>query len=364
MSKAKTEKTKGTLTGRIESLKERLVERTKDIADKNEAKKHEEKLKIAKVWEEYRKTIEQLSPVATSLDTCFGMVSDYFNPGKGEKQPLFLSAGNEGFKFKSMVRDEADASFVWDVVFGPYNFLVDFSIMEAGCALQGMWEEQILGTLEGVGRDKASQILFNKSDGVVWKFLAGPAQPFVVKSKNGYSARKKSGRSIPFNPEFFDFLNAGAENITVSRTDYEVSMKTLPLQVNKGARSEPYGSIISVDCQDGKASLENYNYPQSKTFHWSPDKCGDVTLKILLPDIALTKTYEGQMGFAKCLSDFRYGTRTFKAEEFPDEQKRLTDMGISWIRLSYWISGKKAVVQLLEKSSLQTPGEIVPCWSR
>jgi len=89
-----------------------------------------------------------------------------------------------------------------------------------------------------------------------------------------------------------------------------------------------------------------------------------VTLKILLPDIALTKTYEGQMGFAKCLSDFRYGTRTFKAEEFPDEQKRLTDMGISWIRLSYWISGKKAVVQLLEKSSLQTPGEIVPCWSR
>ena len=364
ISKAKTEKTKGTLTGRIKSLEEKLVERAKDVADKNELKKHEENLKVAKVWEEYGKTIEQLSPVASSLDTCFSMVSGYFNPGRGEKQSPFLSAGNQGLKFKSMVRDEANAPFVWDIVFGPYNFLVDFSIMEAGCALQGKWEEQILGTLEGVGRDKATQILFNKSDGAVWKFLAGPAQPFVVKSKNGYIVRKKSGRSIPFNPEFFDFLNAGAEHITVSRTDYEVAMKTLPLQVNEGTRSEPYGSIISVDCQDGNASLENYNYPQSKTFHWSPDKCGDVTVKILLPDLVLTKTYEGQMGFAKCLSEFRYGTRTFKAEEFPDEQKRLTDMGISWIRLSYLISGKKAVVRLLEKSSVQTPEEIIPCWSR
>lgn len=358
------EKEKGTLRAKVESIKEKFVQEKKEIVDRQEVKKLEEKLKIVKVWKDYDKAREQLSPVAISPDTCFRMVSDYFNPGADEKQSPFLVVHTEGFKLKSMMQDMGDAPFVWNLVLGPFNFLVDYGVMEAGCAMQDKWEDQILGVLQGAGREKAPQLLFNKTDGAVWKFIGGPVKPFISRSKNGYIARKVFDRSVPFNPEFFDFLNGGAQSVAVSRPEYAVTMKTLPLQVNKGARLEPYGNIIALDCSEGKVSLENYNYPQSKTFRWNPDKCGDVTLKILLPNLVLTKTYEGSLGFARFLSEFRYGIRDFKAEEFPSEQQRLKDMGISWIRLSYWMSGKKAVVELLKDVSVQAPAEIIPCWSR
>jgi len=361
ISKAEEEKAKGTLAGKIEVVKEELVGKAKETVDGKEAKKYEEKLKVAKVWEEYEKSLVQLLPVTTSRDTCLTMVSEYFQQGGGEKQPAFLYAYNEGYKLKSMMGEHGDDRVVWDLVFGPFNFLLDYGIMNAGCILQDKWVEQVLGALEGVGGDKALQVLFDKSDGAVWKFVEGPAKPFVMKSKKGYVARKSHERTIPFHRDFYDFLNAGTERIAVSRPDYDVTMETLPLEVNEGSNLKPYASIISLDCSGGKVSLENYNYPQSRIFKWNPDKCGDVTLKILLPDMVLTKTYEGPMGFPVFLSGFSYGIRTFRAEDFPEQQKRLTDMGISWIRLSYKISGKAAVVQLLKSTSVTIPEEIVEC---
>jgi len=364
ITKSEKEKKKGTLTAKIEGVKEIFLQETKEVGNKEEAKKLEEKLKIAKVWGDYEKALEQLSPLATSSETSFRLVSDYFKQGSEDKPSPFSTAHNESFKLKSMMQEKGDTAFFRDTVFGPFQFLIDYSIMETGCVLQDKWEEQILGALQGAGREKAPQLLFNKSEGAVWKYIDGPAKPFVVGSKNGYIARKVFDRSVPFNPEFFDFLNGGAESIATSRQEYTVTMKTLPIQVNKGARLEPYGNIITLDCPDGKISLENYNYQQSKTFRWNPDKCGDFTLKILLPDLVLTKTFEGSLGFARFLSELKYGVREFKAEEFPSEQQRLKDMGISWIRLSYRISGKKAVVQLLKDATVQAPAEIVPCWSR
>jgi len=364
ISKAQEEKAKGTLAGKVEGIKEKVVGKAREVIEKKDVKKYEEKLKIAKVWEDYLKALAQLSPAASSRDTCLTMLADYFTQTEGEKKPLFLVAHNEGFKLKSMMKAEGDIPLVWNIVLGPFNFLLDYGIMETGCALQDKWGEQVLGALEGVGREKSSQVLFNKSNGVVWKYINGPAQPFITKGKNGYIARKNHDKSVQFNSEFFDFLNAGAQSVIVYQPDYSVTMKTLPLQVNKNARVEPYGSVVSLECADEKISLENYNYPQSKTFRWSPEKCGDVTLKILLPELVLNKTYEGPMGFPRLLSEFRYGVRTFNAEEFPNEQKRLKDMGISWVRMSYQIAGEKAVLKLLKSTSVRTPEEIVPCWSQ
>jgi type VI secretion system protein ImpL len=363
-AKVEAEKAKGKLTGKLEDVTERLVEKTREIGAEKNVKEYENRLEIAGVWKNYEKALAQLLPATTSHEVCFNMVSDYFKQESGEKIPAFLNVHNEAFKLKSMTQEYGDAIAVWDIVLGPLNFLLDYGIMDAECTLQKKWEEQILGTIKSAGSDKVSDVLFNKSDGIVWKFVSGPAQPFVMKSKKGYIARKSHDLTIPFNSDFFDFLNVGERNIAVLRSDYVVTMETLPLTVNNGANIKPYGNVISLNCPDKEVSLENYNYPQSRIFHWKPDKCGGVIVRIFLPDLVLTKTYKGPMAFPSFLSEFGDGTRTFRADEFPDEKKRLSDMGISWIRLSYSISGKEEIVELLKSRAVQAPDEIVPCLLR
>jgi type VI secretion system protein ImpL len=208
-------------------------------------------------------------------------------------------------------------------------------------------------------------MLFDKSDGLVWKFLGQPAKPFVGRSDSGYFARRDfRNKAIPMGGDFIHFLNSGSTGFVNVQPRYSISLETLPLDVNDEASVEPYAGILTVNCADAPQVLKNYNYPSRAQITWSPETCGDVLLEITLPRLTLKRRYPGKTGFPSFLKDFREGSRTFQAMEFPENQQDLEHLGIQWIKVSYKIDGADSVLRLLDRLPAAAPASIVSCWSR
>ena len=366
LAKAEEQAEKPSLAGKIKAEEQKALQQVQKV-NPQEMKELERRLDSVKLWRDYRKALDQMAPLVINPEMSFRACSEYFlfqgNPA--DAQPLFTQAQGSYVKLRGTLPTAGGEAFLWDIVSGPLNFLIDYSMLETACYLQAQWSEQVLGGIRGTSKEKAAQILFDQKDGLVWKFLEGPAKPFVKKDRKGYLPREANKNAIPFHDAFFRFIKGGAERVINFQPDYYVKMESIPIETNAEAKVMPYGNVLSVQCAAEKTVLKNYNYPQKKTFHWRPDRCGDVTLQILLPDdLVLTRVYEGDLGFAKFLQDFQSGSRTFKAAEFPDQEKTLARLGISWIRVSYVIADYEPAVQLLKEGLKEVPAEIVYCWSR
>lgn len=357
LAEIEKKKKNGSILGRIESTTESIVQTTMGKFDEKKAQEAELRTRLAVIWEEYATSLEQIAPAVTSKEMCFQMISEY-------KLSPFALAESKHLQLTNLLQNLGELPFVWGIVLGPQRFLTAFCVKETACVLQERWEEEVVGGAAGADSENIGQILFAKTDGLVWKFINTTGQPFISRGSSGYQTRKEFQGLIPFNSGFFSFLDSGAENVLNYQPTYYVTIETLPLDVNNEAKVSPYGCILSLQCAEEKLVLDNYNYPQKQTFNWSSDNCGNVSLSILLPEITLNKNYEGKLGFANFLTEFRDGSRTFNAEEFPGEVDELKKMGISWIRLSYKITGGQPVIRLLEKFPSSVPGEIVACWSR
>jgi len=365
MVELKQAKTKESLAAKVEKSAQKLKGSLEKMTSQK-TKELELRYKTAKVWENYLQELEKIAPAATSSEISFHMVSNYFSfqsdpPKDGSP---FQLAYTDYTKIKNLMQKKGRAQFIWDIVIGPLRFLEDFCVMEAACVLHAQWEDQVLGGIKGVKDEKLPLTLFDAKDGLVWKFVSGIAKPFISRNRHGYFAHKALDRTIPFKETFFEFLNNGIDEAVDPQSQFNVEMETLPLEVNEDVSEEPYACIVCLQCADKRTCLENYNYPQNQTFKWDPTKCGDITIKILLPGLTLMKKYTGSLGFAHFLSEFRDGSRTFLAEEFPESEELLKEKGISWIKLSYKISGSDAVIALLHKVPPKVPDDIVFCWSK
>jgi type VI secretion system protein ImpL len=145
------------------------------------------------------------------------------------------------------------------------------------------------------------------------------------------------------------------------QSDHSVAVQTVPIEVNSDAVVRPVGNVLSLQCSDGTAILKNYNYPDARSFVWSPEKCGDTILKVMFPDFTLTKIYRGRTGFPTFLSDFSSGARTFKATDFPESRTALTKAGVTWIKVRYRIDNAQPVITALKKSSKKAPAVVADC---
>jgi len=351
------EKEKKSLLDKIETKKVSLVKQTLGKIDRQKARELKLRQDAALIWIEYTEALAQIAPALTSRILCFQMVSE------NSMSPL-TDADNKFLKLKGLLDKNESNAIVWTHVTAPQRFMADYIFMEATCVLQELWDEQVLGGIQGVESDKIPGLLFAESDGLILQFIETTGKPFITRNIKGYYSRNVAGRTMSFKAGFFDFLNKGPDSIVSYEPEYIVAMETLPLEVNDEAKTKPHACILGLQCADGKHFLENYNFPQSQTFHWSPEQCGDVTLTILFADTKITRRYEGAMGFAQFLSEFRDGSRTFRADEFSRDRQFLNNNAVSWIRLSYKISGSAPVVRLLEKKPLRIPMEIVDCRSK
>ncbi|MEW5725165.1 MAG: hypothetical protein AB1896_18775, partial [Thermodesulfobacteriota bacterium] len=87
-----------------------------------------------------------------------------------------------------------------------------------------------------------------------------------------------------------------------------------------------------------------------------------VTLKILVSDFTLSKTYSGVNGYPDFLEEFRDGSRTFTPADFPERQAALEKMGVTEIKVTYIIEGAAPVQRLEQAASFPIPLSVARCW--
>ncbi|MCD6352674.1 MAG: hypothetical protein J7M06_00475 [Proteobacteria bacterium] len=337
-------------------------EKVKTPAADNLNKKH---LQATSAFNDYLKNLEELLPVSSARSLAYKAASEFFpySLKPSESKSPFFSAYGEIQKIKAYLTAGGNNPVSLSLLSGPLNFLVYFVSMETACSLQHDWEDIVLGGIQGVSKDKLPALLFGK-EGVVWKFVNGPAAPFLGRNQMGYFAKKARGARIPFKSTFFSFLTQGNEGRTVIQPEYTVQAEALPIDVNFGAKKEPYAVILLLDCAKGKTLLKNYNHPASQTFKWSPDDCGDVTLQIFFEGLVLTKTYNGHYGFPQFLADFRSGSKTFTPTDFVKYKEILGRMNISEIKVSYKFAGSENVIRLLKEVPSKVPEVVATCWDQ
>lgn len=138
---------------------------------------------------------------------------------------------------------------------------------------------------------------------------------------------------------------------------YTIAMETVPMGVNDSAQIKPIAGIMWMKCNEEVIRFENNNYPESISFEWVPATCGEVVIIIQFPEITCIKEYPNFYEFVK---DFNYDSRTFNADEFPEQKDALLKKGISTVTLSYIFKGDLPKLDEKKTDKKSIPGKQVP----
>ncbi|MBI5520498.1 MAG: hypothetical protein HY916_10635 [Desulfovibrio sp.] len=249
---------------------------------------------------------------------------------------------------------------IWQIVNGPLIYLVTLATDESACALNQLWEAQVLSEVRNVPESEQWEALFGQK-GLVNAFVDGPAKPFLRRNSRGWYCGNWMGVPFPFEVSFLQFLDAGALKRQQLQPKYTVRLEALPTNVNIDAKSEPNYVSLKLQCASKTQQLTNYNYQDSLEFVWEPNTCGDVTMEIVFREATLKKTWPGPFGFRDFLRDFRNGRQVFVPRDFPDRQGVLETLGVTSIQVNYNISGAGAVLNLSDYPALRLPQNVATC---
>ncbi|MCI5167428.1 MAG: hypothetical protein D3903_15365, partial [Candidatus Electrothrix sp. GM3_4] len=305
---------------------------------------------LASAWNKYQKALIALEVATPYQEKTFQVMSNWFreavNPG--DDLSLYGKAYQAVGILHGLAKGKYENSFAWRLVESPFDFLAEFGLKESAAVLQDHWMEQVVAQAEVVDKNKLIGALFEKENGVVWKFVKGSGGPFLQNTVHGYQSRDVFGSSLALEPALYTFLDQGASVVINRQADYRVKITNRPMKVNRDATEEPKTSVITVQCADDEIVLENDNYPRTQNFTWSPDTCGDVNLTIEFPGATLHKNYKGNMAFAHFLAAFVDGALRLTPADFPKEEGHLRNANIREIILTYALSGQNPVLRLLE----------------
>ena len=256
----------------------------------------------------------------------------------------------------------------WGLLTQPLNLLWKYTVSRAGCHLQKLWDEQVLAETQGVyDRRRMVDLLFGDK-GFVDRFNKEFAHPFIqLSSRRGYYARSLRDCRIAFRSAYFGFLASGKKWMRESggqvRSNYPVELVALPTDVNIDAKVKPHMTQLVVQSDRGDMELVNRQYPIEAKFNWAPAAGGDVSLQIMLGDIALTKTYTGYCAFGKFLSEFHSGRRVFTVRDFPEYASAFHRMAVREIEVTYQFQPSQVdpILRLLKSAPGRPPTHIVAC---
>jgi type VI secretion system protein ImpL len=339
----------------------------KNIGREAGAKELNTRMAVGGACQDYRNSLEAITPATASRNLAYQLAAQTFGEDQVTGKSHFYTASTAIAKLKNNMAAGASDELFWQLLHGPFDFLWTYVRRESACQLQAMWEEQVLAPTLGMSPQQAMPVLVGP-DGLAWRFMKGPAAPFMTGSMYGYRVKEALGGTVPLQNSLFSFLGKGAQaQATVMAMgrpqQFNIGIKGLPTDGNVEAAIKPHASRLELQCGGNSQTLVNHNYPVSKTFYWSPDSCGDVVLQIEVGDVVLTKHYLGQDGFPNFLKDMRGGKRTFLAREFPGEKNALVRMGVKYITLNYRFTGSGAVLKQTATLSGQAPRSIAQCWT-
>jgi type VI secretion system protein ImpL len=359
---------------KIQAGAESLIKKSEDKAemavrslvskvDKAEAERVAGMQEASTKLEAYRKALGDMIPAVASQEAAFQFVSQsVVQEGSPDTKSPVAAASQVLAQINALLGDtEGDRGTLATLTGGPLIFYIYYASELAGCELQRLWEGQVLAESGNIPAGKLRAALFDKTQGLVWKFTTGPAKPFLIRDLKGFHPRSWFNRPFPFQAEFLSFLNSGSVETQEVQPEYTVTVKTVPTSVNQGATDAPYLTTLTLNCETGPQALQNYNFLAQAQFKWKPGGCGTTTLTIEFPGLTLTRTYQGTNGFAVFLRDFRTGLKVFTPEDFPMEKDLLTGMGVKQISVAYRFEGNVPVIKLIETMPTRVPQSIIPC---
>ncbi len=260
--------------------------------------------------------------------------------------------------------DAPSDQVIWQLIGGPLHALIHYTLEQASCTLQKDWDKDVIWRTQMVlGESELNKQLFGPQ-GSVWAFADGPASPFIKRTGRTFVPTKTLGYAMPFTAGFFPFLNQSVgtrvDQLVKEQNAEKAKGKAIrltitgrPLGVNPGATAKPYAATLKIQCSSGDVNLNNFNFPVSETFSWSPEQCGDVSLQLKVDTVTLTKKYPGSMGVVNFIQDFVDGQKSFSPNDFPGAKKKLDALGVSAINVRYDFVGHEDLLKLAETINYQ-----------
>jgi len=350
-----------------EGGKKLLTSIRKNVGQQTGARQLEDQMATAKASREYCGALRAIIPALASRSQAFQLASQTFGeePATG-KSPCY-AANFAAARLQAGLSGPVADPVVGRLVNGPLDFLWTYLRREGAARLQGLWEEQVLAPTVGMTEQQAIPALLGP-DGLAWRFVKGPAAPFLIRSLSGYGAKDTLGGKIAFENALFSFMGKGARAqatvLAMGRPQhYSVGIRGLPTDANAEARVKPHATRMEIQCGGTSQVLVNSNYPVGRTISWSPEACGDVSFQIEIGDVVLTRHYLGPQGFPDFLKDLHGGRRSFGVREFPGERSALERMGVKTITVHYQLIGSAAVLQQSAALSGQAPRSIARSWT-
>ena len=358
LAETEIKKEEGSLLAKLSLTKEKITDKLEKSSEKvyepvnsKDADDLEYRMKFAEVWNEYVNSLKTMSPATSYNEKCFHMFADFFKVlSDPSKQPEPFNLTHDSLiKINSFLKQTEASPVVQVLIRGPFDFLTTYGIHQSVTYLQDKWEAIVLSAAYSTDPDKYYVTMFDKTSGVIWRFINEEAAAFIDQNKSGYLPKTAFGLQLPFNSQFFKLLNKGEQLTFEKQDEYPVSITTLPVSVNNEALIRPYSNTLTMECADQKTELININFPETQKFNWRPEVCGDVSLEIKFGDSRLQKKYRGRLGFANFLQDFRDGTKVFNVSDFPEYAGYLTNGRVTEIAVSYDINGIEPVLNFIDR---------------
>ncbi|MFA5904078.1 MAG: type VI secretion protein IcmF/TssM N-terminal domain-containing protein, partial [Desulfobacula sp.] len=367
LAETEVKKEEGSLLAKLELTKEKITDKFEKSSEKvyepvnpKDDDALDYKMKFAEVWNEYVNSLKTMSAATSYNEKCFHMFADYFKVlSDPSKQPEPFNLTHDSLiKIDSFLKQNETSPVIQGLIRGPFDYLTTYGVHQSVVYLQDKWESIVLSAAYSTDPDKYHTTMFDKTSGLIWRFVNEEAAAFIDQNKSGYLSKTAFGLQLPFNSEFFKLLNKG-EQLTLEKQDeYSVSITTLPVGVNPGATIRPFSNTLAMECADKKTELININFPETQKFNWRPGVCGDVILEIKFEEYRLQKKYRGRLGFAHFLKDFQDGTKIFNGSDFPEYAGYLTNGKVTEITVSYDINGIEPVLNFIDRRPPAIPDVI------
>ena len=347
---------KDSLLSKVGSEKDKLIAKAEEKVNKDTEIK---RIKSATILNKYIEDLTKLSVVVDKKKSQI-LISDFFSDDADKKapSPSYSECQNHYQQFKHSNQKYINSEFIYKLVAGPKNYIINYSIEHMNGVLNRQWENMVLGFIPHSNSNDLLMSLFDKERGLVWKYVQEQLKPFVTLNQYGYNVKKVSGFKLDINPSFLRYINSGINLLNIYKPQYDISITTLPFDTNKEAKLEANSVSLHLKCAKKDYILENDNYKLTKNFSWVPSECGDTVLTFRFNKFNVKKTYKGENGFLYFLQDFKDGTKSFTSKDFDEIDAELNVQKIKWIKVSYNIKGKGNILKLLDKTPYNVPKKV------
>ena len=348
---------KNSLLSKVTDEKNSLLANAEAKIDQNAYAKQ---IRSATLFNQYLADLSKLSVVVDKRESMI-VISEFFSDTKQpSKSAASLNSTQEHYKkfIHSLIR-YPNTDFIYKLLAAPKEYILDHAMYQLQETLNSKWESDVLSAIPLSSDHDLLMSMFNEKKGLVWKYVNGTLKPFVKRNRYGYSAKTVHGYTLQISPSFLRYINSGINLLSVYKPKYDISIQTLPFDINEDAKRAPDYVDLHLRCAKSDYDLKNENYKLTKVFSWVPNQCGDTVITFGFRDFKVQKSYRGENGFLHFLKAFRTGTKAYKVSELDEKIPELEQNNIKYIVLSYNISGEDNILRLLDKTPYKIPKKVV-----